>query len=192
LLSYEEEGHVDDADAAKTDFAQLLRDMQADTKAANEQRTAAGYDPLELVGWAEPPHYDAAGKKLYWAQHLRAPDGETLNYDIRVLGRKGVLAMSAVSAMEALDVVRPAMEDLIGRVEFKEGNRYADFDPDLDEVAAFGIGALIAGKAAAKVGFFKVILAALLAGKKLVVAGAMALVVGIKSLFTKKDSEDAG
>ena len=40
------------------------------------------------------------------------------------------------------------------RVEFDDGNRYSDFNPDIDTVAAYGIGGLIAGKLAAKAGIF--------------------------------------
>ncbi|TYA89160.1 DUF2167 domain-containing protein, partial [Seonamhaeicola marinus] len=36
--------------------------------------------------------------------------------------------------------------------------RYSDFNPDIDQVAAYGIGGLIAGKILAKAGFFAVIL----------------------------------
>jgi uncharacterized membrane-anchored protein len=36
----------------------------------------------------------------------------------------------------------------------------------VDKVAAYGIGALVAGKVAAKVGFFKLALGFILAGKK--------------------------
>lgn len=36
--------------------------------------------------------------------------------------------------------------------------RYADFNPDMDTVAAYGIGALIAGKVAAKLGILATVL----------------------------------
>jgi len=187
VVMYEEEGHIDDADAATTVFDAMLKDMQQAQKDSNPDRVAAGYDALELVGWAEPPHYDPVGKKLYWAQSLKSGDNASLNYDVRVLGREGVLALSAVSSIEALDIVKPAMEDIIQRVEFNQGSRYADFNPSTDKMAAFGIGALIAGKVAAKAGLFKILLAALLAGKKLVVAGVVAGAAALKALFGKKD-----
>jgi uncharacterized membrane-anchored protein len=39
-------------------------------------------------------------------------------------------------------------------VTFNEGHRYSDFNPDVDEVAAWTVGGLVAGKVLAKVGFF--------------------------------------
>jgi uncharacterized membrane-anchored protein len=40
---------------------------------------------------------------------------------------------------------------------FNEGSRYADFDSNIDEVAAWTIGGLVAGKILAKVGIFAVL-----------------------------------
>ena len=187
LIDYEEDGHVDDSDAAGMDYAALLTEMQEGTREEAKLRVEAGLQPLELVGWAEPPHYDAAERKLYWAKHLRSPDGDSLNFDVRVLGRKGVLALSAVSGMGQLEEVRVGMQGLLPKVSFNDGNRYADFDPDIDAVAAAGIGALIAGKVAAKTGLFKGFLALLFAGKKVIAAVVVALAAGASKLFGKKD-----
>jgi len=189
IVQYEAEGHVDDSDAASIDYDELLASMQESTKESAKARVAAGYEPLELVGWAAPPRYDAAERKLYWAKHLRAPTSETLNYDIRVLGRRGVLSLQAVAGMDDLAVVQAGMTELMPLVTFNEGERYADFDPDIDTVAAYGIGALVAGKVAAKAGFFKGALAMLLAGKKGILA-VVALVVGLGAkLLGKKPAE---
>ncbi|HEU0307485.1 MAG TPA: DUF2167 domain-containing protein, partial [Lysobacter sp.] len=65
VVTYSDEGYVSDEDAAKIDYAELLQDMQGEDREINEARKEAGYGTLELVGWAEPPRYDAAAKKLY-------------------------------------------------------------------------------------------------------------------------------
>ena len=116
---------------------------------------------MRLLGWAEPPHYDGETHRLYWAQELESHmDGDIsrdLNYSTRVLGRRGVLALNAVAGMDMLPEIRENMRDVLGRIHFEEGHRYEDFDPDLDDVAAYGIGALILGKLAGKAGFFAMI-----------------------------------
>jgi uncharacterized membrane-anchored protein len=190
IVTYTEDGHVEDEDAKDIDFNELLTDMKKDTEEANAERQKAGYPAVHLVGWAEPPHYDPSARKLYWAKELDfgAP-ARTLNYDIRVLGRKGVLELSAVAALKQLAMIKAEMPKVLSAVEFNAGNRYADFDPDLDEVAAYGIGALIAGKLVAKAGLFKIIIAALLASKKLIVAGVVALAVMLKRLLGRKQAE---
>lgn len=45
------------------------------------------------MGWAEPPSYDAPAHKMYWAKDLLFSGNteHTLNYNIRILGRRGVL-----------------------------------------------------------------------------------------------------
>lgn len=153
-IDYTEDGYVSDDDAADIDYTELLRDMQKDTKAWNEERVDAGYEVVELLGWAEPPHYDAAEKKLYWAKELRFGDmpDTTLNYEIRALGRRGILSMTFIAATNQLDEINAHREQVLSMVAFNEGNRYTDFDPSIDKVAAYGLGALVAGKIAAKTG----------------------------------------
>lgn len=153
-IDYTEDGYVSDEDAAKIDYAKLLRDMQKDTRDWNEERVDAGYEAVELLGWAEPPHYDAAAKKLFWAKELRFGDmpDTTLNYEIRALGRRGILSLTFIAATEQLDEINAHREQVLAMAEFNDGNRYSDFDPSIDKVAAYGLGALVAGKIAAKTG----------------------------------------
>lgn len=187
FLTYVEEGHVDDSDAAEIDYDDLLKSMQEGEKQANEQRKAAGYPALRLVGWAEQPHYDAAAKKLYWAKEISAEGGgSSLNYDVRVLGREGVLSMEAVAPMELLPQVREEMKPMLALAEFNQGYRYADFNAKTDRMAEYGLGALIAGAAAAKLGLFAKIGAFLLAFKKFIFIGLVALGGLIAKLLGRK------
>lgn len=188
IISYEEDGYVSDEEADKIDYTDLLTDMRADTEAENESRVNAGYEAIELIGWAAPPHYDSATHKLYWAKELAFGEAaeHTLNYNIRVLGRKGVLLLNAVAGMSQLAPVETGMQQVLAITEFNEGHRYADFDPSVDKVAAYGIGALIAGKLAAKAGLLAKLGVVLLALKKyliLIVIGAAGLA---SRLFKRK------
>ena len=190
FLTYVDDGHIDDSEAAEIDYADLLKDMQAGTEDSNAARKEAGYPEIHLVGWAEQPHYDANAKKLYWAQHLRGSGGQnSLNYDVRVLGREGVLSMNAVAGMDQLESVRQDMRPLIGIAEFNEGYRYAEFNPKTDRMAEYGLGALIAGGVAAKLGLFAKLGAFLLAFKKFIFIGVIALGGLIAKLFGRKKEE---
>lgn len=179
-IDYTEDGYVSDDDAADIDYTELLRDMQKDTKAWNEERVDAGYDAVDLLGWAEPPHYDAAEKKLYWAKELRFGDmpDTTLNYEIRALGRRGILSMTFIAATNQLDEINAHREQVLSMVEFNDGNRYSDFDPSMDKVAAYGLGALVAGKIAAKTGLIAGLILFL---KKF----GIFIVIGIAAFFRK-------
>jgi uncharacterized membrane-anchored protein len=192
FLTYTDDGHVDDSEAAEIDYDDLLKDMQEGTEDANPARKEAGYPEIHLVGWAEQPHYDASTKKLYWAQHLRGSTGfSSLNYDVRVLGREGVLSMNAVAGMDQLEQVRQEMRPLIQIAEFNEGYRYAEFNPKTDRLAEYGLGALIAGGVAAKLGLFAKIGAFLLAFKKFIFIGVIALGGLVAKLLGRKKEESA-
>ena len=160
ILQYDPLGYVSDADAAGIDYDQLLADIKEGTAAENEGRTKAGFPTIEILGWAAPPHYDAVERKLHWAKRLRFQGDaiETLNYNIRVLGRKGVMVANFVAGMDQLPDVQAAVPQVLAMLRFTDGNRYADFDPGLDTVAAVGIGGLIAGKVAAKAGLVVLLL----------------------------------
>jgi uncharacterized membrane-anchored protein len=188
VISYTEDGHVSDDDAGSVNYDDLLKEMKTETAAANKGREAQGYEAVTLVGWAAAPRYDAATHKLYWAKELSfagAP-AHTLNYDIRVLGRKGVLSFNAVSSMEHLAQVEAGMKEVLGFAEFVPGQRYADFNADTDHLAAYGIGALVAGKLAAKAGFFKLALGAILGAKKFVIVALIGLGALAAKLFRRK------
>ena len=64
---------------------------------------------------------------------------------------------------------------------FNPGHRYSDFDPSVDQVAAYGIGALVAGKLAAKAGLFAKFGVLLLALKKFWIL----LVIGIGAFLAR-------
>jgi uncharacterized membrane-anchored protein len=186
-IDYTEGGYVKDNDASKINYDDLLKKMQAGVAENNKQRQEHGYPPITLVGWAAPPHYDAATHKLYWARDLKFGDEshDTLNYSIRMLGRKGVLELNAVSSIDQFATIDQQTPQILAMVDFKEGNRYADFDPKIDKVATYGIAALVAGGIAVKMGLFKLLLVGLLAAKKFIIMGALAVAALFKKLFKR-------
>ncbi|MBL8749559.1 MAG: DUF2167 domain-containing protein [Planctomycetes bacterium] len=136
VYSYAEEGHVADDEAP--DYDDLLADMKASAREQSAARKKLGEGGVELVGWAEPPHYDKAQHKLYWAEKLQfeGSDGLTLNYNVRVLGRAGHLVVNGVGGIEQLDLVAKHSKNLLEVTEFVDGQRYENFDPAYDKVAA--------------------------------------------------------
>ncbi|MCB1742863.1 MAG: DUF2167 domain-containing protein, partial [Gammaproteobacteria bacterium] len=72
----------------------------------------------------------------------------------------------------------------LAMAEFDQGSRYEDFDPSLDKVAAYGIGALVAGKMAAKTGLLAAAIVFLKKFGVVIVAGLAAL--GFRLLKRKR------
>jgi len=189
VLSYQDDGHVDDSDARKIDYKELMDDMKKSTREDNDEREKAGYGKVELVGWATEPRYDASTHKMYWAKELDfGGSHHTLNYDVRVLGREGVLSMNAVAGMNQLTSIQRDMTALQGLADFNSGYRYDEYNKSTDKLAAYGLGALVAGGVAAKMGLFAKLFAVLLAAKKLIIAGVIALGGVLARLFKRKDA----
>ena len=187
ILEWTEDGYVKDEKFESTNFDDMLKTLKESYKEQSEKRVQGGYSKLELAGWAQTPHYDRGTHKLYWAKVI---DGggrvQELHYDIRVLGRHGVLELSIMSTMPQIADIETKAPTILSMVDFTDGNRYADFKPGTDKVAAYGIAGLIAGGVLAKAGFFK--LAWVFAAKfiKLIIVGVVALFAGIGKLLGKK------
>ena len=95
--------------------------------------------------------------------------------------------MEAVASMEQIAQIRAEMRPLIDVAEFNEGYRYAEFNKKTDRAAEYGLAALIAAGVGAKLGLFAKLGALLLAFKKFIVIGFIAIGAFIKKLFGKKD-----
>jgi uncharacterized membrane-anchored protein len=186
-IEYEQDGYVSDEDAEQLNYDELLLEMKNDAQQNSRARVEQGYDPIELIGWAAKPYYDKTSNKLHWAKEFKFGDSttHTLNYNIRILGRKGVLVLNFIANIDQLAEIDHNIDTVLAMAEFNEGSRYSDFDPDLDDVAAYGIGALVAGKVIAKTGFLA---AAFIFLKKFGIVILIALGALLKKLFWRKDS----
>lgn len=187
VATYEADGHVSDSDAAKIDYDKMLHSMQASEKSENEQRAKQGFEPIHMAGWAEPPHYDATNHKLYWASNL-VFGGErmhTLNYQVRTLGREGMLALNAVAAMRDIRTVRRGMQTVLRTSQFAPGRKYEDYRKG-DKVSKLTVAAVVAGGAyaAAKTGLFALLIAKL----KFIVVGIAGLVGALRKRIFRRSS----
>lgn len=197
VITYAPSGFVSDQGADNADYAKLLEQAREGEAEDNAERKKQGFRPAHLVGWAEPPSYDKAHHYMIWARDIRfegdAPD--TLNYDVRVLGRRGVLSLNVLSSMDKLAEIRPAAAQLAAVATFDPGAAYGDYQPGGDKKAEYGVAGLVAAgigvAAAQKFGLLAVIA---LFAKKLIVliaAGGAALAARFKRLFGKKASAPA-
>lgn len=164
IVSYEESGYVKDEDAEDIDYDQMMKDIQSSEPESNAERVKQGYSELHILGWAAKPYYDKDRKILHWAKKIQvgneatADEDLTLNYEVRMLGRKGVLSMNAVGSMYQLDTINKHIPDVLNIASFNDGFAYKDFNPSMDKVAAYTVGGLIAGKLIAKTGLLILLL----------------------------------
>ncbi|HEU4968190.1 DUF2167 domain-containing protein [Sphingomonas sp.] len=195
VVTYEETGHVKDDDAKTTDYDEVLRGWQDSEPQINERRKAEGFPEQHIVGWAQPPSYDPRSHSMVWARNI-AFSGQpenSLNYDVRLLGRTGVLSLNLLTGMSKLVETRASAATLAQTASFDTGARYADYQPGTDKLADYGLAGLVAGGvgvvAAKKLGLLAIMLGV---GKKLIVvllAGFALAGRKIKSLFGRGEPD---
>lgn len=195
ILEWAGVGYVKDDDADKLNGDELLESIREGTKEDNKFRQERGMSELTVVGWDEAPRYDKANRHIVWAIRGRSADGDTVNFNTRLLGRDGYLSLNLICDPTQLAELKPAMADLLGRVAYNGGKRYTDYVKGKDKVAEFGLAALVIGGAAlagkaVKLGllakFGKVLLALLIAGKKAFVLLLVAAGAFLRRLFGGK------
>ena len=192
VVSFRDTGYISDSDAKSMDYDALLRDMRAPEDEENQERKSAGLPSVHLVGWATPPTYDAANHVLVWAREIAFGEDtvHTLNYDLRALGRRGVLSMNIIASMEQIDRIRNAAAALEPIAAFDNGARYADYVPGTDKSAGYGLAGLVmagVGVAAAqKLGLLAVALLFLKKAGVLIVAGGAAAVGAARRFFRRQ------
>lgn len=184
VVSYDDMGYVKDDDAKDEDYGKIMKDWKDQEPEINKDRTAQGYPAMYFKGWAQQPFYDDKHKVIHWAKNLKFGDDSlnTLNYEVRVLGRKGVLSLTAVATMDELPQVNKDIQKVLDMAAFDAGNRYADFNSGTDKIAAYTVGALVAGSILTKVGFWAVIAKFM----KLIIAGLIAAFYGVRKWLTGK------
>ncbi len=154
-LSFERSGYIKDDDAKSWDIGDLLASIKEGAEETNKVRVSRGIPALDVVGWAEPPNYDAANHRLVWALTVGdrgAPPDEpqSVNYNTYALGREGFFSLNLVTASNELEQRKPIAESLLASLDFDQGKRYEDFNAATDQAAAFGLAALVGGALVAK------------------------------------------
>ncbi len=197
VVTYDSIGYVSDSDARTADYDALLTELRNGEEENNRDRQSHGFDPVHLVGWAEAPSYDAGRHVVVWAKDLTfgADPVHTLNYDIRVLGRSGVLSLNVVASTDQLAEIKEAARSVAATAAFNEGARYADYNPNSDAAAGYGIAGLIAGgvgvAAAQKLGFLAILLAILKKGAVVIFAALAGGAAWVRNLFGGKKKPPA-
>ncbi len=191
-FDYDASGYVKDDDKKELDADKLMKAMTENEEAANEERKRRGWDEIKLKGWATKPHYDEKTNNLKWAINLSSSQDKFqeifLNESIRLLGRGGVMNVTLVTDAKGFKAAEAEAEKLLtSNFAYVDGQKYSEFKSG-DKVAAYGLSALVlggAGIAAAKLGWLGAFGVWLGKAWKVVVAGLIAIGVGIKKFFGK-------
>ena len=154
-VRFEPAGFVRDREATTWNADDLLRRYRYSTGVANAQRIQQGQPATEILGWAQPPVYDAPTHRLVWAtsskdQGAPATEPHDVNYNTFALGRDGYFSLGLVTTLNALPSYRPSAQALLDALQFVPGKRYTDFNATTDRVADYGLSGLVIGPMAAQ------------------------------------------
>ena len=186
-------GYVEDDEALDPDA--ILQSIREGTEVGNEERTARGWDTMSILGWSFEPQYDRQLNALEWAVLAKMDQSghQLVNYNTRLLGRRGVMHVILVADPETLDASIAEFKGLMPGYAFAAGERYAEFQAG-DHVAEYGLAALITGGAAAvaaKKGWLAAAGLFLLKMWKLIVAGIVGVGLWMRRRVGRRKDEAA-
>jgi uncharacterized membrane-anchored protein len=181
VFEFNEIGYVKDDEKEKLDADAMLNNIRQGTEQANIERKKRGWSELHVVGWEQPPRYDEKTNNLEWATRAESDGLVSVNYNIRLLGRHGVMEVTVVADPKELASAVRESKALLAGFSYTPGNRYAEFRQG-DRIAEYGLAALITGGAAAvalKTGLFQKLW-------KVIVFGGVAVVAAVRKLFGRR------
>lgn len=187
MFYYEASGYIKDEEKDKLNADKLLKDYREGTEEGNKRRAEVGAPPIHVTGWELPPRYNTETHNLEWALRGTCEGEEILNYDTRLLGRKGYMSVKLIVAPNEYAASFPAFTNLMASYKFKNGETYAEYKPG-DKIAKYGLGALVLGGAAvgaAKLGLFVWLGVLFKKAGKLVIVAIVAVAALFKRIFAK-------
>lgn len=185
VLEFDAAGYVSDKERVDPDA--LFKQMKSNEAEENKERASAGQPGLFLDRWVTPPHYDPVSHNLEWGTVMHTDSGDqVVNYTSRILGRDGVTKAILVSDPTNLSADLQQYRAAMSGFAYLPAKKYEDHRAG-DKMAEYGLGALVAGGAAAavvKTGLFAGIFAAIakfgIAFYKLIVVGVAAAYAALR------------
>ncbi len=153
VLQFDDIGYVKDDE--KNDL-QADKILEGYKRGVEERNKRQGGPPTQVVGWHTKPRYNETTHNLEWAPLFQTGRAQFINYQVRILGRKGVTRVTLVEDGERAAQTIPEFRKVMDSFKYLQGESYAEFRPG-DKVAKVGLAALAAGGAtlaAAKFGLF--------------------------------------
>lgn len=186
VFDFSDSGYVKDDDKDKLDADAMLKSISKGVERSNEERQRRGFPAMKVIGWEQPPHYDNETHNLEWALRFESEGSPVVNYNTRLLGRRGVMEVQLVVDPDKLAATLPSFKQLLKSYDFKTGEKYAEYRQG-DKLASYGLAALVTGGAvavAAKTGLLTTLILFFKKFAKLVVVALIAAGAWIKRLIT--------
>jgi uncharacterized membrane-anchored protein len=196
VISYVKEGYIKDDDAKHWNADELLNNLRDGVEQANKDRIARGFPEFQVIGWVEPPGYDAGTHRLVWSllgKHKDEPETaeNSVNYNTYALGREGYFSLNLLSGSQRIASEKAVAHELLAGLSYDAGKRYEDFSATTDRIAEYGLMALVGGIAVKKLGLLALLAGLVLKFAKVIIIGAAVLGAGVMKFFRRKPGKDS-
>jgi uncharacterized membrane-anchored protein len=196
VIRYIKEGYIKDDDAKNWNADDLLKNLKDGVEESNKDRVARGFPEMQVIGWVQPPNYDATTHRLVWSLLAKDKDeadnaAKSINYNTYALGRDGYFSLNLLSNSERIAGDKSVAHELLGDLAYNTGKRYEDFSASTDRIAEYGLMALVGGVAAKKLGLFALAAAFVLKFAKIILIGLGVFGAGVLNFFRRKPRSDA-
>jgi uncharacterized membrane-anchored protein len=193
VVRHAREGYVKDDDAKNWSAEELLTNLKDGVDQSNADRRARGFPEIEAVGWIEKPTYDSARRRLVWSLAMKRKDAAAgqatgVNYNTYALGRDGYFSLNMLTDSTKVEGLKPVAATLLASLAYNPGKRYEDFDSTTDQVAAYGLAALVGGVAAKKLGLLALGAAFFAKFAKLIIVAVAAVGAGVMKFLGRKSA----
>lgn len=150
-LVYIETGYIPDTTIFKTPEDFFWSDIIHTNYTKNRYIKENGCDTLAIQSWAMKPYFLENQHQLQWAVSCSSKNQNYIRHSTHKLGRYGVLEMNISTSPTHLLEINSQIPLVTSSIEFYKGFRHEDFDPNFDNLAAFGFAGILAGKVLTKV-----------------------------------------
>jgi uncharacterized membrane-anchored protein len=196
VIRFIKEGYIKDDDAKNWNADELLSNLRAGVEESNKERSARGFPEMQVIGWVEPPGYDAQTHRLVWSLLAKDKDEaddlpKGINYNTYALGRDGYFSLNLLSDSVRIATDKSAAHELLADLSYNAGKRYEDFSATTDRIAEYGLMALVGGVAAKKLGLLALLAAFALKFAKAIIIGAAVLGGRVMKFVRRRPRNDS-
>jgi uncharacterized membrane-anchored protein len=149
VFDWQPEGYVSSDDWADVDATAMLRTITEHTATENIEREKRHLSDLTIAGWLKEPTLDRASNTAFWTIEVQDSGKALVNSTALRLARQGYERIVWV-ADKARYGNSTVLQTMLTANDFPIGTRYVDHATG-DKMAGYGVAALVATVAGAKV-----------------------------------------
>ena len=158
-----DDGFIKGDDWSNVDTNDFLQEMIENSKENNKERIKNGYKTVSNISWHITPNFNKDLGYVFYSLLVEFDDGtETYNSTAMILGRKGYTDLTFLFRENIAHLMPSEIDKVVKNFIYSTGAQYTDYKSG-DKVAAYGVGALVAGslgiKGLAKTGALAVLAA---------------------------------